>query len=213
MDTWHPPLTYPGITLERLLLVADIIRVAREDAVEDHRPEKWETNWSLGVRQYERTCGSITWASQEYHWLRVLSGAGGGAVQYVFSIGGHPIRFCRGGPEDVPERYRQPCFPELEQQLALFEIDGALPQGRCLRIAIENAPSGRPTNIYLDELDEATGQPINHYLIPGLGRSTTVTEFVQPVPAVDIPPVSAEPTESEVGKKSREQEKTGSDDK
>ena len=111
---------------------------------DDHHPEKFETNWSLGVSGYERTCGTLTWATQTYEWLNVVAGTGGGPVHFVMSVGGHAIRFFRGSPDDVPERYRQTSFPEfLELQRAL-ELDGTLPVGRSLRIAIENDAEGRP---------------------------------------------------------------------
>ena len=52
MQTW-PFTDYPGITPDRLLTAGALIRDARNEAVDDHRPDKWETNWSLGVRQDE----------------------------------------------------------------------------------------------------------------------------------------------------------------
>ena len=51
MDTWLPEADYPGITQDRLLIVGAIVRDTRSEALDDHRPDKWETNWSLGVRQ------------------------------------------------------------------------------------------------------------------------------------------------------------------
>ena len=192
-------------------MVGDLIRVAREEAAEDHRPEKFETNWSLGVRGYERTCGALTWAQQEYPWLTVVSGAGGGPVHFVMTIGGHPIRFYRGDPDDVPERYRQTSFPELIEQQKALALDDALPQGRCLRIAIENDSDGKPSNIYLVEMNGDTGTVAHIYLIPSLTTTATVTDFAPPVAAADIPPVSAEPIENQDETKEHD-DKTGSDD-
>jgi hypothetical protein len=212
MDTWqHPSQDYPGLTQDRLLVMADLIRSVREDALDDHRPDKWETNWSLGVRQYERTCGAITWASQTHLWLSIISGTGGGATQYVFAIGGHPVRFCRGDEEEIAERYREPCFPELIQQEILSSL-GIPTTNICLRIVIENAPDSRPIHIRLMEIDEGTGDPIRSCLIPRLARNTTVTEFAPPpVKAVEIPPVAAEAVEDE-SEKQNDKGKTGSDD-
>src|SRR5436190_19409456 len=95
-STWTPWDTYPGLTQDRLITVGDMIRTAREETADDHRPDKFETNWSLGVRGFERTCGALTWAQQEHSWLSVVSGAGGGPVHYVITIGGHPVRFFKG---------------------------------------------------------------------------------------------------------------------
>jgi hypothetical protein len=196
---------YPGLVVDRLLVAGDIVRVAREGACEDHRPEKGEGPWSLGVSGYERTNAALTLASQEYPWLVVTNGAGGGPVQFVFTIAGHPVRVCRGDADEVPPRYQHPCLPEL------FDMEGVpddTPVGRFLRLVVENAPDGSPLHIYLHEMDEETGQPVRSYLIPQVAHSTTVTEFMPPSePPVMLPPVEAEPIEAEEPKK-----KTGSDD-
>lgn len=195
MSTWLPEHTYPGITSDRLLLVAGLVREARTDALDDHRPDKWETNWSLGVRQYERTEGTLTWATGQHPWLTNVTGAQGGAAQYVFAIAGHPIRFCRGDDEDVAVRYRTPCFPEIQQQNSMF---GLTQQDQTvLRLVISNESDGRPDDIWLMQLDEF-GTILNAYLIPEVAASTVIHEFApQPVPAVEIPPVSAEPVEAD----------------
>ena len=209
MSTWLPPSDYPGITQERLLVVGDIIRVAREGAADDHHPEKWETNWSLGVSGYERTCGALTWAAQEYPWLAVVSGAQGGPVHFVMAIGGHPIRFYRGEPDEIPARYQQASFPKLVELQRAFSLDNGLPQGRCLRISIDLDADGKPSGIYLVEMDEQTAQPTNIYLIPSVASTTMLVDFAPPVQPVEIPPVSAEPAESE---NKAQKDKTGSDD-
>ena len=205
MQTW-PFTDYPGITPDRLLVVGARIRDVRNEAVDDHRPAKWETNWSLGVRQYERTCGALNWASNEVPWLTVVSG-GLGAVQYVFAIGGHPIRFCRGDEEEIAARYQQPCFPEIAQQQTFFGSS----QGRLLRIAIENGPECRPAVIRLMEID-ADGVPVRSHMIPEVAATTTITPFTQPSePPVQIPPVVAEATE-DAKQQNQEEDKTGSDE-
>ena len=209
MHSWKPWTNYSGFTLDRLVSVAALIRAARDGAADDHHPEKFETNWSLGVRGYERTCGALTLATQTYEWLNVVAGTGGGPVHFVMSVGGHAIRFFRGSPDDVPERYRQTSFPEfLELQRAL-ELDGTLPVGRSLRIAIENDTEGRPESISLIEISEDTGSMTNSYLIPA-ANTGTVTIFNPPnEPPASIPPVLAEPIEDE---DNQEGNKTGSSD-
>ena len=204
MSTWTFA-EYPGITLERLSIVAVLIRDARNEAVEDHRPAKGETNWSLGVRQYERTCNALNSASTEFPWLTVLSG-GVGPVQYVFAIGGHPIRFCRGDDDEIAARYQQPCFPEICQQ-ALFGSS----HGRWLRLAIENGPHCSPVFIRLMEID-ADGVPVRSYVIPETTATTTIIPFTPPsAPSVHIPPVVAEAT-VDAEQASPGADKTGSDD-
>jgi hypothetical protein len=197
MDAWLPWNTYPGLALERLVIVANVVRVARTEAIEEHRPDKGETNWSLGVRQFERQNNSIVWAAQSNSWLTVLSGAGGGPVQFVFAIGGHSIRVCRGGPDEVPARYQQLCFPEVLQQQAVLDIDGEVPPGICLRMAIENGSTGAPADIYLDEIDEETGTVLRNYLVPQVAMTTQITPFAPPQAApANIPPVTAQPVQA-----------------
>jgi hypothetical protein len=198
------------LLLERLLIVADIMRDARDGAADDHRPDKGETNWSLGVRAYERTCAALTVAAfTKYPWLFIVSGAGGGPVHFVMTIGGHPVRFYRGEPDDIPARYQQPSLIEMLEQEKALALDANLPEDRYLRIAIENDVDGRPLNLYLVEMSGVHDPRI--FLIPVLAKSTTVTEFIPQVPPAKIPPVTAEPAENE-DEQQKKADKTGSDD-
>jgi hypothetical protein len=178
-------------------VVADMVRTAREGAADEHRPEDGETNWSLGVRGFERTNHAIETARVEYPWLTVVSGGGGGPVQFVFAIGGHPIRVCRGDADEVPPRYQQPCLPELAEQQMVLDIDSTIPAGRCLRLVVENDVHGSPENIYLHEIDDQTGDPIRSFMIPHIAASGQIMPFMPIVEPANIPPVVAEPADSE----------------
>lgn len=133
----------------------------------------------------------------QHPWLQVITGASGGPVHFVMSVGGHPIRFYSGEPDDIPDRYRQLSLPELVEQQRTLALDDDIPVGRILRISIITDTHFRPSTITLVEMDEQTGETINFYIIPPLAATTTVTEFVPPVKPVDIPPVSAEPIDAE----------------
>jgi hypothetical protein len=211
---WRPWEHYPGLLLERLLLIAEIIRAARDGAADDHRPDKGETNWSLGVRCYERTCVALTWAAfHELPWLLIASGAGGGPVHFVMTIGGHPVRFYRGDPDEIPARYQQPSIFELMEQAKALALDADLPRDRALRIAIENDTNGRPNNIYLVEMDETEAIVTQIFMVPVMAKTTTVTDFMTHVPPAKIPPVTAEAAEGEEqADKDKKDDKTGSDD-
>ncbi len=203
---WQPWKVYPGLTRDRLLRVADLIRLARDGAADDHRPEMGEGNWSLGVRCYERTCVALTWATRTYEWLNVVTGSGGGPVHFVMSVGGHAVRFYHGSPEDVPVRYRQISFPELSEQQLALELDSDLPPNRSLRIAIENDEAGRPASISLVEIASDTGDAINTYSIP-----LTIVPFGAEPPA-SISPVSAEPVDDRECTNFSGSTRTGSND-
>ncbi len=188
---------YVGLTLDRLVVVANIIREARNRAADDHRPDTGEGNWSLGVRCYERTCQALRRATDTHQWLSVVTGAEGGPVHFVVSIGGHAVRFYHGLPESVPGRYRQASFPELTEQKQLaLELGGDLPAGRALRIAIENDGNGRPESISLVEISNDTGNTLRQFLIPPPSLAA-VAPFAWPTESpVKIAPVSAEPVDS-----------------
>ena len=208
---WKPRNDYPGLTLERLLCVADLIQGARAGAADDHRPEMYESNWSLGVRAYERTCATLRLATQNHKWLNVVSGSDGGPVHFIMSIGGHAIRFYHGTPENVPDRCRQASFPEILQQQRALELNGDLPLGRSLRIAIENDEDGYPKSIFLVEISKDTGLKTNIFLIPLPSRGTVVRFGPTIEPPAIIPPVLAEPVDDQE-EVSTEGTKTGSDD-
>ena len=168
-----------------------------------------EGNWSLGVRGYERTCWALTWATETYKWLSVVAGSCGGPVHFVMSIGGHAVRFYHGRPDNVPPRYRQPSFPELQHAL---EFEGGLPPGRSLRIAIQNDDEGRPERINLVEINDATGDTTDTFLIPAPSQGAIMPFGAAPEPPASIPPVLAEPVDDQHGEGGTKGKKTGSDD-
>jgi len=189
---WIPSDDYPGLTAERLAAIGDVIWVARNEAADDYRPDKGETNWTLGVSGFERSNFAVSSARAKLPWLSIIAGAGGGPVMFVASIGGHPLRFYRGEPEDIPVRYRQMSFPEFAGQKEAAKLYASLPGNRGLRIAIENDPKGRPSAIYLVEMDEDTGDTLKIYEITRQSGAGNVKPFVNPVSPVVIPPVTAE---------------------
>ena len=126
------------------------------------------------------------------------------------SIGGHAVRFYHGSPDNVPQRYRQPSFPELQHAL---EFEGGLPSGRSLRIAIENDEEGRPERINLVEISDAPGVTTNTFLIPPPSQVAIAPFGAAPEPPANIPPVLAEPVDDQQGEDGAEgKKKTGSDD-
>ena len=207
--SWNPWHDYTGLTLDRLACVADLIRAARDGAADDHRPEMYEGNWSLGVRCYERTCGALAWATQTHEWLSIITGSEGGPVHFVMSIGGHAVRFYHGSPDSVPQRYRHRSPPELQYAL---ELDGHLPSDRSLRISIENDEHGRPESIWLIEIRNDTGNATNTFLIPLSSQGAVVPFGPASEPPANIPPVSAEPVDDEEHESSIKGTKTGSGD-
>ena len=184
---WTPWITYPGLTLERLVCVAEIIRAARHGAAKDHRPEKHEGPWSLGCRCFERTWGMLREKAEE-EWLDIVAAPGGvpgGPRAFVMKIGEHHVRVYRARPdrpEDVPLRYRQPVFPEWHNAM----LDG----GMLLRISVENDADNHPDLITLVEVNALTGNMTNAFVIPVSGQ--VVPFGVTNEPAAELQPVEAE---------------------
>jgi hypothetical protein len=191
-SSWKPWEAYPALGPDRLVIIGDVIRRCRDEAATDHRPDRGESNWSLGVRGFERTCAALTWASAEHPWLTVASGVGGGPVHFIFRIGILPIRFYRGSPDDAPEKYRQASFQEFREQQQALELDEGLPPHRCLRISIELDAIGRTAAVYLAEFDELAGEAVNAFEIPLLSGDVSVAPFVEEKPGVELPPPAVE---------------------
>ena len=198
-NTWNPSESYPGVTVERLVTLAGIVRAAREAAALNHAPTSGETNWSLGVRAFERTNHAIAVAAIEHPWLNIVQGAEGGPVQFVFTIAGHAVRVCRGDADEVPSRYRQQCLPEVEQYEKL-QLEGGtdVHAGKCLRLVVENDAHGSPHRIFLAEVDESTGIVVNNFLIQSVVVPANVTAFIVPTAEpVNLPQVHAEAIEDD----------------
>ena len=189
---WKPWITRPGLSLERLVYVAEVIRAARNGAADDHRPEKHEGPWSLGCRCFERTWGMLREKAEEHEWLDVVAGPGGvpgGPRAFVMKIGKHDVRVYRARPdrpEDVPLRYREPVFPEWH--------DAMLDEGMLLRISVENDVDNRPDLISLVEVNALTGNVTNTFIIP-LSAHVAPSFGVADEQPAEMQPVVAEPAD------------------
>jgi hypothetical protein len=186
MKDWLPSDYYPGLKRQRLRIVADLLNDARNGAVDDHRPETGESSWSVGVRGYERGEVSVIRGQVKYEWLRVVNGVDAGPSMFVFKIGIHPIRFLHGTPDDIPAKYEKPVLPEIEEMQQALALDGALPKYRILRMCVDTNPHTlRVKRIVLAELNEATGQVLNQYLIrenEAQSAAAPVVPFAPPAP-------------------------------
>jgi hypothetical protein len=95
----------PELTEGRLRKLAATIERARSGALDGHDPEQGDSDWSLGCRAYSRTCGALSklalaeaksatpWFTAEFEGLACL-----------LRIGGVPIKFYHGSPNDPSQR-------------------------------------------------------------------------------------------------------------
>lgn len=179
---------HPGLTLERLQVVAQLIRRVRADVVALHDPENGDSPWSLGCRAYSRICHEIARAAKTEHsaWLSVVEPD----MHFVFSIVGVPLRFYRGDHESPPARTLMRRFPELRCQQLAFEFLEK-PQGDvAFRIAVETNGRGEVESVYLVKVD-LENDTVTPWRIP-LEEEVSVTSIDLRRDGVVLPPVEVE---------------------
>jgi len=177
MKPWN---IHPGLTVERLQTVGNVIRSARHSAVTSYEPEKGDDPWSLGCVAYARTRSAISKATEKYEWLKVVEAG----LHFVFSVGGVPLRFYHGDSESPPDRSLRRNFPEIKaQQLALEFIKVPLTSG-IFRIAVETDERGEATSLTLVLVD-AVGEPQDSWPIPATAE---ILPLYEPKPSVDVGP-------------------------
>lgn len=109
---------HPELTAERLIIVAELLRDVRHEALPYHEPDKGDSNWGLGTRVSERTWYAVRDAANQYPWLRIINPS----RHFVFSIGGVPFRFYRGLPEKPNARVLARQYPEIRQHQVAFKF-------------------------------------------------------------------------------------------
>ena len=195
MKNWNPETDYADLKREYLIMLGALFRRARDEAAGDHRPEKGESAFALGVSAWERTKFELIRASQMFKWLTIVSGATNGASHFIFRVGTYPIRFYHGAPEEILTRYLL-ISPEEQQAL---KIPGQLPNGHILRVSIETGQHNKTTGVALSEYDGA-GEIVHSFQIPltftatqgATSSSSTVTPFVSEKQGVELGPPAVE---------------------
>jgi hypothetical protein len=183
---WDP---YPSLTAERLAIVADKLRKARDGTTKLYDPTGGDTPWSHGCRAHVRQIKAVLDSAKEHDWLTILPDSEG--LRFTFAIGGVPIRFYRGTPQEIPEHHLHRTFAEI-RQLQLVLIADARKTDKVLRIAVEVDEEGNASEISLVESDVA-GQPLNTYSIPRqIVGSRVIPAQTQ---AIELPALEPEPIE------------------
>jgi hypothetical protein len=187
INNFLPWDAYSPLNAERLSIVADKLRKARNDTVKLYDPFGGDTPWSHGCRAHVRQIKAILDAAKEYVWLTILPDEEG--LRFTFAIGGIPIRFYRGAPDEIPKHHLHRTFAEI-RQLQLVLIPELRKTDKILRMAIELDTEGNASEISLVELD-IFGEPLSAYSIPqSLAKSNIVPVQAQ---AIELPPLQPEP--------------------
>lgn len=209
---FEPWVKYPSLTVERLSVVATIIRKVHHEAILLHEPQRGDTNWGLGCRVYERTCYEIrSDAPRHAEWLSILPEAQ--SLQFSFAIGSIPFRFYRGKPDELPDRYRITSFGELHHLQMCLSLDGLRPPDNVLRLAVEISPSTlEVTTISVVEVDTA-GNAIGVFEIPAEKIQAPKVTVMQAKP-VELAPPLVEPltTIEEIAESNAEENKVSKTD-
>lgn len=193
IESFRPWESYPALTLERLATVARIIKDVRRDTALLHDPAFGDDTWCLGCRSYSRIRFAIGEASLKHDWLRILPESA--PLRFTFTIGGIPIRFYHGDPEDAPKRYLTRTFAELHQQRLALDFGSSEVFDSVLRLAYELDERGHVSTVALVRIDDTTEEPLEVFEIP----ADFPTERVIPmqVRPIDLPPVLIDQPNSE----------------
>lgn len=205
VTAFEPWKNYPDLTRDRLSTIAGIIRDVRRETVVLHDPEHGDGPWSLGCRAYERICFAIRKAANDSDWLTILQQTRN--LEFGFAIGTIPFRFYRGKPDEPPDNYLFKTFGELQHLQLCLEIEGLRPIDNILRLAVETDATREVSAVTLVELDDA-GNALSVYPVPFGGNLQNITSIQ--TPAVDLPPVVAEPLKKEEEQEQKKKNALGS---
>lgn len=172
---------HQDLTRDRLVMIAGLIALGRNEALERYEPDVGDNPWTLGCRAYAFGKHQILRASGDgrHAWLQIVDGG----QQFTFRVGGIPIRFYRGAADDPHQRTLQQAFPELKQ-LALAFGDGRDLRGMIFRLAVETGIDGEITQIIFLAFG---GESVHCYWPIPLHSAATVLQPVQESRAEGVP--------------------------
>lgn len=180
---------HPALDRDRLITIGKLIERGRNNALDRFDPTIGCTPWTVGCEAFAFQKSEIETAALNVDWLEILDPS----MQFVFSIGGVPVRFYRGEPDDPTTRTLKQSFSELKQR-SLFGADELvkLTSEPAYRFAIETDVDGALTAVTFVVLAGET--PVLTWQVP-LDESVTKvsplwiegSEGVElPAPAVGI---------------------------
>jgi len=135
---------HPALDRDRLITIGKLIERGRNNALDRFDPAIGCTPWTVGCEAFAFQKSEIETAALDVDWLEILDPS----MQFVFSIGGVPVRFYRGEPDDPTTRTLKQSFSELKQR-SLFSPDELvrLTSEPAYRFAIETDVDGALTAI------------------------------------------------------------------
>ncbi|WNG34419.1 hypothetical protein F0U61_12835 [Archangium violaceum] len=185
---------HPGLTLDRLQIIARLLADIRERVSLHLEPEEGDLHfgmWVAGTMAHARTAYQLTRMvfSGDYSWLSIVDGS----MQFTFAIDRVPVRVFKGDPEK-PSRSAQKKSPrEAMIQLALFEMKemGGGDLDWQWRIAVEPEPTGEVFRITLVQVNVTAGvvNVRNLFVIPFRDTARALTDVASTRhDGVELPP-------------------------
>jgi hypothetical protein len=172
----------PQLTLPRLQLVEKLLRDVRHASLRLHDPLGGDDNWSLGCRIYARSRNTLAQMESQWEWLRIVKDQ----QQFIFAIGGVPVRFYRGDSESPPAHNLELAPEEMQQMELCYGREN--PFDLIWRVAIETNNVGEVLRIVLIGAHTEGGVDVRFVIPP----DDTLAIFVSPpVPVkrgVTLPP-------------------------
>lgn len=152
---------HPAFERDRLITIGLLIQRGRNDALDRYNPGVGSNGWTLGCEGFAFQKHQIIEASADIEWLGIIDPG----MQFIFTIGGVPVRFYRGTPDDPNERTLKQTFSELKQ-LSLFAAEELiqLTPDPAYRFAVETDLDGAIAAITFAVL--AGDTPVLTWLVP-----------------------------------------------
>lgn len=151
----------PALTENRLIKIGRLIRQGRNDALDRYDQALGCDGWTVGCEAFAFQKHQIIKAAEFTDWLDILNPS----MEFVFRIGGIPMRFYRGEATDPHERTLRQTFAELNQMSLFASEELGRPGSHLLhRFAVETDIDGSITRITFVVLDGAT--PLLTWIVP-----------------------------------------------
>ena len=198
MTPWNH---HPALTRDRLVAIAQFIQKGRNSALDRYDPSVGCDPWTVGCEGFAFVKHEIIEAALHFEWLDILNPS----MEFVFSIGGVPVRFYRGEASEPHERTLRQTNAEL-LQMQLFPLDELirLTEKPLYRFAFEPDIDGSVAQVSFVVLDGAA--PVLNWIVPLEEPFGRVTPLWPDKPdGIELPPpLVGKPKKDEKGKGAEE---------
>jgi len=155
---------HSALAQDRLTAVAGILWRVRAEVSLRMEPGKGDTLWGAGCAAYERSCRALSDAAARdlKAWLSVARAEN----HFLIKIGGVPVRFYRGDPEEpTPTRYAVATDAEVAALQFAFHLADTPTPDKLFRIEVCTDTKSFPVSVSLAQVDNDR-QKHNVFQIP-----------------------------------------------